>query len=67
MIMAKNKYRVHRLEIKGEDIYNKLEQFLNDLDGEVVSILPNIKKASLPQIYGVVAKVDYIMIVERFK
>jgi len=67
MIMAKNKYRVHRLEIKGEDIYNKLEQFLNDLDGEVVSILPNIKKASLPQIYGVTAKVDYIMIVERFK
>ncbi len=48
--MTKMKYRVHRLEVKGEDIYNKLEQFLNDLEGEVVSILPNIKKCSLPQI-----------------
>ena len=60
-------YRVHRLEVKGEDIYMKLEQFLNNLEGEVVSILPNIKKSSLPQLYGVTAKVDYLMIVEKIK
>ena len=65
--MTKRKYRVHRLEIQGEDIYNKLEQFLNDLEGEVVSILPNIKKGSLPQIYGVTGKVDFLMIVEKLK
>ncbi len=63
--MKKRKYRVHRLEVHGEDIYNKLEQFLNDLKGEVVSILPNIKKGSLPQIYGVTGKVDFLMIVEK--
>jgi len=63
--MAKKRYRVHRLEVKGEDVYNKLEQFLNDLKGEVVSILPNIKKGSLPQIYGVTARVDILMIVEK--
>ena len=63
--MTKRKYRVHLLEIKGEDIYNKLEHFLNDLDGEVISILPNIKKDSLPQIYGVTGKVDFLMIVEK--
>jgi hypothetical protein len=62
--MAK-KYRGHRLEVKGEDIYTKLEQFLNTLEGEVISILPNIKKASLPQLYGVTAKVEYLMIVEK--
>ena len=62
--MAK-KYRVHRLEVKGEDIHTKLEQFLNTLDGEVVSILPNIKKGSLPQLYGVTTKVDYLIIVEK--
>ena len=61
------KYRVHRLEVKGEDIYTKLEQFLNTLEGKVISILPNIKKASLPQLYGVTAKVDYLMIVEKIK
>jgi len=48
--MKKNKYKVHRLEIKGIDIYNKLEKFLNNLEGEVISILPEIKKGSLTQI-----------------
>lgn len=63
--MTKKRYRVHRLEVKGEDIFNKLEQFLNELEGEVVSIIPNIKKGSLPQIYGVTEKVDFLMIVEK--
>jgi hypothetical protein len=63
--MAKKKYRVHRLEIKGKDLQNTLDQFLNDLEGEVISILPNIKKASLPQIYGVSEKVDFLIIVEK--
>jgi len=65
--MSKMKYRVHRLEVKGKDMQNTLEQFLNDLEGEVVSIMPNIKKGSLPQIYGVTGKVDYLMIVEKMK
>jgi hypothetical protein len=63
--MTRKKYRVHRLEVKGENIYNKLEQFLNDLEGEVISIIPDIKKGSLPQFYGVTAKVDFLMIVEK--
>jgi len=41
------KYKVHRLEIKMENGQNKLEQFLNNLEGEVVSIIPNIKKTYL--------------------
>ncbi|MFE3845935.1 hypothetical protein ACFL1L_03635 [Thermoplasmatota archaeon] len=63
--MKKRKYRVHQLEVQGGGINNKLEQFLNGLEGEVVSILPNIKKGSLPQIYGVTGKVDFLMIVEK--
>ena len=63
--MIQKKYRVHRLEVKGKDIQNTLEQFLNDMEGEVISILPAIKKGSLPQIYGVTEKVDNIMIVEK--
>ena len=65
--MTQKKYIVHRLEVKGEDVYNKLVQFLNDLEGEDVSIMPHIKKGSLPQIYGVTGKVDYLMIVEKMK
>ena len=51
--IKKMKYRVHRLEIKGKDVQTTLEQFPNGLEGEVISILPSIKKAILPQIYGV--------------
>ena len=63
--MVNKKYRVHRFEVKGEDICMNLEHFLNTLEGQVISILPNIKKASLPQLYGVTAKVDDLMIIER--
>ena len=59
------KYRVHRLEVKNKDIQNALEMFLNNLDGEVVSILPAIKKGSLTQIYGITERVDFLMIVEK--
>ncbi|NQT72987.1 MAG: hypothetical protein HQ553_09490 [Chloroflexi bacterium] len=60
-------YKVHRLEINMEKDQSKLEQFLNGLDGEVVSIIPNNKKMSLLQIYGVTSKIDFLLIVERLK
>ena len=63
--MTKKKYRGHLFELKGESIHDKLEQFLNDLEGEVVSIIPSIKKLSIPQIYGVKERVDFLMIVEK--
>ena len=63
--MSKSKYRVHRFELKGDNIYNKLEKFLNELDGEVISIIPDIKKCSLPQLYGITARVDFLLIVEK--
>ena len=59
------KYKVHRLEINLEREYSNLENFLNNLEGEVVSIIPNIKKLSLFQIYGVTQRVDSLTIVEK--
>jgi hypothetical protein len=35
------KYRVHRFEIKMTSDQSRLEQFLNNLEGEVVAIIPN--------------------------
>jgi len=61
------KYRVHRLEIKMENDQNKLEEFLNNLEGEVVSIIPNIKRTSLFQIYGLTDKIDFLLIIEKMK
>lgn len=65
--MSNMKYSVHRLEIKGKDMQNTLEHFLNDLEGEVISIIPDIKKSSSPQIYGVTEKVDFLMVVEKIQ
>ncbi|MBC8382676.1 MAG: hypothetical protein H8E22_02475 [Candidatus Cloacimonetes bacterium] len=59
------KYRVHKFEINMDKDQSKLEQFLNNLEGEVVSIIPNNKKISLFQIYGITRKIDFLLIVER--
>mgnify|MGYP000695744250 CR=1 FL=1 len=59
------KYKVHKLEINMEKDQNKLEKYLNTLQGEVISIIPNNRKMSLLQIYGVTSKVDFLLIVEK--
>lgn len=59
------KYKTHRLEINMENEPLMLEKFLNKLEGEVVSIIPNIARTSLFQIYGVSRKIDFLLIVEK--
>lgn len=61
------KYKVHHFQISMENDQNELEQFLNNLKGEVVSIIPNIRKTSLFQIYGISDKIDFLLIVEKVK
>lgn len=57
------KYKVHRLEVNQENFQEKLEQFLNKLEGEVISVIPNVKTFFL--MYG--AKVNFILIVEKIR
>lgn len=59
------KYKIHRLDIRMEHDQSKLEEYLNNLKGEVVSIIPNYAKTSLLQIYGISSKVDFLLIVEK--
>jgi len=59
------KYKVHQFEIKMNSDSRRLEQFLNSLQGEVVSIVPNVKNTTLAQIYGVSRKVDFLLIIEK--
>lgn len=35
------------------------------MEGEIVSIIPNNKKITLFQIYGISQKVDFLLIVEK--
>lgn len=55
------KFKIHRLEVKKANFQLQLEQFLNTLEGDVVSVIPNVTQYFL--FYG--AKVDYVLIVEK--
>ena len=61
----KMKYKVHRLDIDSDSMQSKLELYLNELNGEVITVIPNYAKTSLSQIYGIKSKIDFILIVER--
>lgn len=54
------KYRVHRFDIKMTSDQGKLEQFLNNLEGEVVAVIPNISIGVLW-----VHRVNFLLIVEK--
>ena len=54
------KYRVHRFNLRMTSDQSKLEQFLNNLEGEVVSIIPNVTLNFLWFHY-----VDFVLIVEK--
>lgn len=59
------KYRVHRIEVNSDNMQEKLEQFLNKLDGEVISIIPNVRPVF--QLMGATSKIDFVLIVEMMK
>lgn len=61
----KTKYMVHRIEVNSDNMQDKLEQFLNRLNGEVLAVIPNVKPTFKPM--GATAKVDFLLIVERVK
>ena len=52
------KYRVHRFSLRMTDDQSKLEQFLNSLEGEIISIVPNV--TWFPKV-----QVDFVLIVEK--
>jgi len=57
------KYRVHKLDVKLAREPDRLENFLNNLKGEVVSVIPDVTTFFL--FYG--ARVKHILVVEKIK
>ena len=57
------KYDIHRFDINMEKDQDKLKQFLNNLKGEIVAIIPNTKPTF--QLMGAKAKTDFLLIVEK--
>lgn len=55
-------YRVHRFDIRMARDQGKLELFLNSLDGQVVSIIPNVAIG-----FMWIPRVDFLLIVEKLR
>lgn len=56
-------YRVHQIEVKQDTAQEKLQRFLNQLEGEVVSIVPYVSPTF--QGMGATAKVVFLLVVEK--
>jgi hypothetical protein len=55
------KYRVHRFEINMFKDQGNLERFLNSLEGEVVTIIPNVTHTPLT----LASRITFLYIVEK--
>jgi hypothetical protein len=56
-------YKVHRLDVKEGDANKQLEDFLNLLKGEVISIVPF--NSPLFMLMGATSRVKFFLIVEK--
>ena len=56
-------YRVHRLAVDEETAQEKLEQFLNQMEGELTAVIPY----PVPKFQGMGAtsKVKFLLVVEK--
>jgi len=59
----KVRYRVHRFDIDMAKDQRALEQFLNNLEGEVVAIIPSVNPKYT--VRGATATVDFLLVVEK--
>lgn len=59
------KYKVHRFDIDMEKDQRNLELFLNSLEGEVISVVPNVKPTFRPM--GATAKVNFLYVIEKLQ
>ena len=57
------KFRVHKLEVSSETAQEKLQAFLNQLDGEILAVVPNVSPVFKGM--GATARVDFLLIVEK--
>jgi hypothetical protein len=58
-------YRVHQIEVKKDTAQEKLERFLNQLEGEVVAVVPYVSPTF--QGMGATSKVVFLLIVEKIQ
>jgi len=57
------KYKVHRIDVNRNNMQEMLEQYINNLKGELISVLPDVKPTF--QLMGATSKVDFLLVVEK--
>jgi rhamnose utilization protein RhaD (predicted bifunctional aldolase and dehydrogenase) len=57
------KYRVHQIKARRDTAQEKLQSFLNQLEGEVLAVVPYVSPQF--QLMGATSKVDFLLIVEK--
>ncbi len=57
------KYRVHKLEVRRDTAREKMQDFLNELEGEIIAIVPYVSPTF--RLMGATSKVDFLLIVEK--
>ena len=62
MAATRTRYRVHRVDVSMTKDAATLEHFLDSLEGEVVSIVPNVTAGFLW-----VPRVDFLLVVEKIR
>jgi hypothetical protein len=61
----KTRYRVHRVDIRMKRDQARFEQVLNNLEGEVISVIPNVSPSWT--FGGMGAGVHYFWVIEKVK
>lgn len=61
--MVKARYRVHRFDVVMRKDQARFEQFLNSLEGEVVSVIPSVSPSWT--VGGMGARTLYFWVVEK--
>lgn len=59
------KYRVHRIDVNRDNMQEKLENFINRMDGELISVMPDVRPTF--RAMGATAKIDFILVIEKLK
>lgn len=57
------KYKVHRLEVKWDYVQEKLDHFLNQLEAEVISIVPCVTPVN--QVIGATSRANLLLVEEK--
>jgi len=56
------KYKIHRFDVRMTKDQTRLEQFLNNLEGEIVAIIPNVAV----MVFWI-HRINFLFIVEKLK